>query len=426
MVAESGSQHLVRSMRAPALVIHYITSVMGVGILVLPGVASSQAGPVSLVAWLILVFWSYPFALVFAQMSVKVPSAGGVADFVSTAFGARWGRRSAIFLLLTLIIANPLLGLASGRYLMAAVAPEASNQVVLLVGFCIILGTIAINIVGLRLSSRVQGLLLAALIVFLVAVMVLAAPAADVARLTPFAPNGWLAIGPALLVCFFGFIGWENASPVAEEVRDPERTFPRAIGIAVVAVGILYLAMAAIIVLVQPAGASSTEGITAFSSLLEASFGESAATVGNLVAFLLMALTANAWTLGTSRVVYSSARAGLLPTRLASVDRHGTPRAAVTALVVGYGASVAVLIATNTDESALITATSAAFLIVFLAAVFAGTSILTGSMRRLSWFVTVVTLVLVPFFFSSLPWAAAIAVCAVVGEHVTRRVNEIG
>ncbi|PID53846.1 MAG: hypothetical protein CSA58_04325 [Micrococcales bacterium] len=131
MVDQPQSRGLVRSMRTPALVPHYITSVLGVGILVLPGVAAAVAGPVSLVAWLLLVVWSYPFALVFARLSVRAPSAGGIADFVGSAFGRAWGRRTSIFLLLTLIIANPLLGLASGRSLMAVVAPDAQNRTVL-------------------------------------------------------------------------------------------------------------------------------------------------------------------------------------------------------------------------------------------------------------------------------------------------------
>ncbi|PID54428.1 MAG: hypothetical protein CSA58_11275 [Micrococcales bacterium] len=421
MADESPTGDLVRSIRTPSLVIHYITSVMGVGILVLPGVASSVAGPASLLAWLLLVAWSYPFALVFARLSVKVPSAGGIADFVTAAFGDRWGRRASTFLLLTLIIANPLLGLASGRYLMAVLAPEATNRTILLVGFAIILLTVLTNTLGLRLSTRVQGLLLLALIAFLVTVMLTAVPAADPSRLEPVAPHGWLAIGPALLICFFGFIGWENAAPVAEEVIDPGRTFPRAIAVAVVAVGALYFAMATTIVLVQPAGTTRTEGITAFSDLLRAGFGSSAATAGNLVAFLLMAMTANAWTLGTSRVVYSTARAGLLPARLARVDQHGTPRTAIGALALGYGASVAVLVALDLDESALITATSAAFLIVFLAAVFAATRLLDGRMRLLSWLVTAVTVALVPFFYTSLPWALLIIAAALGGELVGRR-----
>lgn len=126
--------------------------------------------------------------------------------------------------------------------------------------------------------------------------------------------------------------------------------------------------------------------------------------------------------MGTSRVVYSIARQGLLPARLAKVDGHGTPRAAVLALILGYGASVAVLAILNLNESALITATSAAFLVIFLAAVITGTRILTQRrLRTLSWTVAVVTVILLPFFGASLPWAALIAAIAVLLELASRR-----
>jgi amino acid efflux transporter len=231
-----------------------------------------------------------------------------------------------------------------------------------------------------------------------------------------------LPLGPALLVCFFGFIGWENAAPVAEEVVNPRRTFPKAIAAAVIIVGVLYLVMALTVLLSLPKGASRAEGITAFSTVLANSVGSGAATAGKLVAFALLALTTNAWCLGTSRVVYSIARKGLLPARIATVDHRGTPRAAVLTLVVGYGASVGVLAILNLNESALITATSAAFLIIFLTAVLAGTRILTQRrLRMLSWTVAVVTVILLPFFGPSLPWAALIAVAAVVLERVSRR-----
>jgi amino acid efflux transporter len=413
---------LVRTMRAPALAAHYIASVMGVGVLVLPGLAASSAGPLSLVAWGLLVAWSFPFALVFARMSMQLPSAGGVADFVHAAFGTIWGRCTALFLAITLLVANPLLGIAAGRYLCAVLLPGAANRTVLMVGFGIILLAVAVNLLGVRLSSRMQIGLLIVLIGFLVSVIVVALPQGQPERLTPFAPEGWGALGPAILVCFFGFIGWENAAPVAEEVVDPRRTFPRAIAAAVAIVGGLYLLMALTTVLFVPAGTSRTEGITAFDTILSSAVGENAATVGNIVAFVLMVLTTNAWCLGTSRVLFSLSRKRLLPRQLLRTSATGTPVAAVLSLVVGYGASVAVLLALDLDESALIDATSGAFLVVFLAAVLAGTRILIDiRLRLLAWLVAVVTVALLPFFLSSLPWAVLFAVVAVVAEAVTRR-----
>jgi amino acid efflux transporter len=420
--ASSRPGKLVRTMRAPALSAHYIASVMGVGVLVLPGVASSVAGPLSLAAWVILVAWSFPFALVFARMSMRLPSAGGVADFVGEAFGSRWGRRAAVFLAVTLVVANPLLGVAAGRYLAAVLWPGASNRTVLAIGFCIILAAIVVNLLGVRLGSRLQVGLLVVLIGFLVAVIALALPRGDADKLTPLAPHGLSALGPALLICFFGFIGWENAAPVAEEVKDPRRTFPRAIAAAVAIVGALYLLMSLTTVLYLPTGASRADGITAFTVILTRSVGSEAATVGNLVAFVLMTLTTNAWCLGTSRVLYSLSRQGLLPSRLHRTSTTGTPVNAVLALIPAYGASVALLAILDRDESTLIDASSGPFLVVFLAAVLAGTRILTGArLRGLAWFVAAVTVVLLPFFAASLPWAVLIAATAAVAERATRR-----
>lgn len=427
MTEASAGSGLVRTMRAPALTAHYIASVMGVGVLVLPGVAASIAGPLSLVAWVILVAWSFPFALVFARMSMRLPSAGGVADFVSQAFGVKWGRRAAVFLAVTLVVANPLLGVAAGRYLSAVLWPGASNREVLVVGFGIILVAIVVNLLGVRLGTRLQVGLLVALVGFLVVVIAVALPRGDAGNLTPAAPHGIGMLGPALLVCFFGFIGWENAAPVAEEVVDPRRTFPRAIAAAVMIVGALYLLMSLTTVLYLPTDASRAEGITAFTTILTRSVGSEAATVGNLVAFVLMTLTTNAWCLGTSRVLFSLSRQGLLPRRLQRTSATGTPVNAVLALVPAYGASVAALAVLDKDESTLIDATSGAFLVVFLAAVLAGTRILSGTrLRALAWFVAAVTIVMLPFFAASLPWAALIVVAAVVVERATRRPSDPG
>lgn len=72
----------------------------------------------------VLILYSYPFALVFAKMSVRHPTSKGVAQFVEAAFGVRAGRIAAVFLLLTLLAGNPVLGLAVSRYLLAAVDPR--------------------------------------------------------------------------------------------------------------------------------------------------------------------------------------------------------------------------------------------------------------------------------------------------------------
>src|SRR5690242_20000779 len=76
--ARDGKQ-LERTLGVSGLTVHYITSVIGTGVLILPGHAAHSAGPLSLVAWALLVAYSYPFALVFARLSVRHPTSQGIS-----------------------------------------------------------------------------------------------------------------------------------------------------------------------------------------------------------------------------------------------------------------------------------------------------------------------------------------------------------
>ncbi|MFE0028545.1 APC family permease [Amycolatopsis sp. NPDC059021] len=407
---------LQRSMGVSGLVIHYVTSVVGVGILILPGHAAAEAGPLSLLAWALLILYSYPLALTFARLSAQYPSASGIACFVSSGLGARAGRWVGSFLVLSLLIANPVLGLAASRYLLNMWDPDPSALKVVALGFAIMVGSVLFNLFGVKTSSFVQGAVLVALVTFLVVVMTIAMPSADPAHLTPFAPHGWSSIGAALIVCFFGFIGWENAAPVAEEVVDPRRTFRKAIALAVFVIGFLYLTMAATIVLVVPPGAAEGSQITAFTTLLRIVSGETLARVGGIVAVVLLLLATNAWVLGTSRMIYSSARNGLLPAALTKVSaRRNVPYVALLSLIAGYGVPVGLLAVTGSTEERLITATSAAFLLIFLVTFVAAHRLLTGRGARAGNIgVGIVAAAMLPFFGTSLIYAAVLTVLALL------------
>ncbi|MEV6042669.1 APC family permease [Streptomyces xanthochromogenes] len=412
------AQALRRHIGVPGLVVHYLTSVLGVGLLVIPVLAWTTAGPLSLLAWGILIVYSYPFALVFAKLSTLHPTSKGVAQFVEVAFGRRAGRVAALYLLMTLLAANPVLGLIAGRYLLAALAPGASNRASLAAGALVILGCIALNLLGLKVSGRVQLGVLAVVVGVLCAVITLALPQGGTANLGPFAPHGWSALGDCLLICFFGFIGWENAAPVAEEVRDPARTFPRGILWAVCVVGVLYFAMALTVALTLPADQSTQEQLTGFTRLLRLATGADHSTLGYLVAAVLLVLTTNAWCLGTSRVVFALAREGIVPRGLSRVSpRTGTPSRAVLALVPGYSLTLGLLVATDSNESVLIKASSAAYLLVFLLAFLSAMRLVrTGPMRWTIRLVTAVTVLMLPFMGISVGYAAAMLAAAMLVE----------
>ncbi|MGW6533672.1 APC family permease [Streptomyces venezuelae] len=421
--AAPGPPRLVRQLGTSGLVAHYVTSVMGAGVLLIPALAWAEAGPLSLVAWGVLILYSYPFALVFAKLSVRHPTSKGVAQFVEAAFGARAGRIAAVFLLLTLLAGNPVLGLAAGRYLLAAVDPAASNRASLLAGAAVIVFCVALNLWGIRVSTRAQMVVLGSVVLLLAVVIVLALPEGDYGRLTPFAPHGWSSLGSTVLICFFGFIGWENAAPVAEEVRDPERTFPQGILYAVSCVGLLYFAMAFTVSVALPEATAGQSDLTAFVRLLQVATGSGLESTGYLVAGVLLLLTTNAWCLGTSRVVFALARDGILPVRLSRLSRHGrVPARAVLALLPGYAVSVLLLLATDSSETTLIKASSATYLLIFLMAFLAAARLLPpGGTSRLNLLLIATTVVILPFFGVSVVIALAMLLLSVVAERQLRK-----
>jgi amino acid efflux transporter len=353
------------------LAVYYLSSLVGAGVLVVPGIALEVAGPASLLAWVILSLASVPIALTFARFSARYPSAGGVSFLVRTAFGWRPGATIGLFLLFLNLATNPILGLAAARYLAALFGWEGQTPV-LLAGFAVMSLGVLTNMLGIRVASRVQFALVVALVIGLLTVAAVSAPAADVHRLTPFAPNGWWAIGAAIVVCFFSFFGWENVAHAAEEVQDPERSYPRAALVAASGLGLLYCTLALMLALVVPADAA-TDKNAVLSAMLEFSHGETAARIGAALAVALLVITTNAWVLGASRLLFAMSRDGAVPRRLSRVSgRNGAPLAALAVAGVCYGIDFLVLRLIGGDESSLVPFTAASILVVYLATFLAG------------------------------------------------------
>jgi amino acid efflux transporter len=241
-----------RHLGVTGLSVHYIASVLGAGILILPGLALDVAGPGSILAWMFLIGFSYAFAWVIVMLSVRYPSRKGVTLFLRHAFGPAWERGAG--LLLALVIAGgivPVYSIAAARRIVAlGVVPAGWSPN--LIAFLIVVAALGMGLAGLRLGARVQIALVTTVGAVLLLAVCLALPHADPANLSAPVPAGWHGIGMAIALCFFGVIGWDNAASLAEDVRDPARTMPGAAMLAVTAVGLLYLAFAITLVLTGP------------------------------------------------------------------------------------------------------------------------------------------------------------------------------
>ncbi len=99
----------------------YVSSIVGVGILVVPGIAYQLAGPASLVSWLVLILVSFPLAYLFSRISMRYPNNGGIVYFIRLRFGKPLGQATGFLLTLTMIVGNPVMGIASARYFFSSI-----------------------------------------------------------------------------------------------------------------------------------------------------------------------------------------------------------------------------------------------------------------------------------------------------------------
>lgn len=219
----------------------YIAAVLGTGILVLPALALDAAGPASLVAVLAVLLLSIPLAGTFAALAARYPDAGGVATFVRLSLGDTAARMAGYWFLFGVQFGAPVVATLGAEYLVAAVGADRSAVWMIALAFLAL--PLAINFFGLRVSGRVQLALTGLLVVVVVGVVSVTLPAVEPANFEPFMPNGWAGVGVAISLFVWAFAGWEAVTHIAGEFRDPRRTIPIATAIAIVVVGLAYLAL---------------------------------------------------------------------------------------------------------------------------------------------------------------------------------------
>ncbi|MFD3694684.1 APC family permease [Streptomyces sp. NPDC058646] len=400
-----------RGIGVGALVVFYVSSIVGTGILLVPGLTEAQAGPAALLAWVALALASYPFARFFAEVSARNPDASGLGSVVAGGFGPRHGRSASLLLLVTYAVGNPVMGVVSaGSLLRLLGVPDASDTLLYAVAGGFMLLSTGFTLLGVAAGARIQAASLVVLLAGLGTAVVLAAPHMEAASYTPFLEAGWGGVGTAVVIAFFSFLGWENVSTLADQVEDPARSYLRAIRWAVPVVGLLYVCVTAAYLAVPG------DDPLVITALLGASLGEGGAVTGDLLALGLSVIATNAWVLGASRLVGSAARDGLLP-RAVTARAARPPAVLATAYLVVLGA----LAVTGAGvELALIT-TSSCFLLLYIVA--AAAALRAAGPAPALRTTAMVTLLISAGFLAFAGTGLAIALVLALGCHLAAGLN---
>ncbi|MDA0181281.1 amino acid permease [Solirubrobacter phytolaccae] len=383
----------------------YVGAVLGPGVLFIPAVAAREAGPASILAWAGLLALSIPLAATFAALGARQPEAGGTAAYVRRAFGRRAGATTGWWFLAGVVIGAPAVALVGGFYVAELLDAGRGAAVAAAAGMIgIVLVT---NAASLHTTARLQLGLAAVLGALLLVAVVTALPHSQAENWTPFAPNGWLAIGGAASVLMFSFVGWEAGSHLAGELQDPRRQLPRAIGTALAIVVVLYLGLAAATIGV------GTQSDVPLADLMGAGLGDAGRRITALLAVLLTMGTMNTYVAAATRLAGALAEEGNAPRFLTA------PKRALATMAGISGALLLVLALEVVDVDALMRATSALFVAVYVTATAAGHKLLEGTGRAAAGIAFVA--VLVVFGFSGAYILVPLAVIALTKVSSSRR-----
>jgi amino acid efflux transporter len=337
-----------------------IGAVLGTGVISLPALAVHAAGPASLLAWAGLLLLSIPLATTFAALGARYPDGGGVSTYARRAFGPRAATVVGWCFYFAIPIGAPTAAGFAGAYVADSAGGGRQTQLLATGGIIVLVATM--NWFGLRVSGRVQLVIAFVLGGLLLAATVVSLPHAELGNLTPFAPNGWLAVGSAAALLVWAFAGWEVVSSLSGEYRNPARDIGRATGVAIAVITVLYLGVAFATVLVL----GDHPGKAPLSNLLVLGFGEGARPVTTVVAVLLSVGAINAYFAGGARLGAALARDGSLPTWLAHGSTAGAvPRRSLALVALGGLGSLGVITVGDLSLNAPLLMTTGAFALVY-------------------------------------------------------------
>ena len=276
-----------------------------------------------LAVWVVAGLFSVLGALAIAELGAMMPEAGGIYVYLERAFGPLWGFLYGWALFLAIQNgAIAAVAVATATYV-GWFVPLSENGV-RLVAIASIAGLTGVNVRGVTAGATVQNVLTIVKVAAVVILVAIACASGDAANLRPYGPEGpWTSmlgpLGLAMVAALWCYDGWIHLSYIAGEVRDPDRTIPRAALLSTLGCIALYLALNLAYFLVLGAKGMARSDLVA-SETARLSIGPAGAgLVAALVAVSCLGAN-NGFILSGARVYYAMARDGLFFRRLASVS----------------------------------------------------------------------------------------------------------
>lgn len=371
-IADTDEGSLKRALGLPSLVLFGLVYMVPLTVFTTYGIVTETSGgrlPLAYVVTLIAMVFT---ALSYARMAAAIPVAGSAYTYTQRTFGAPTGFLAGWSLMLDYLFLPMLNYLVIGLYLNAAV-PALPEWVIVVVTISIVT---VLNIIGIVSVARANFLIIGIQAVFIVTFLVLSIGRitgyGSVDLLAPFTGDGSAGgmspvLAGAAILCL-SFLGFDAVSTLSEEAKDARRTVPRAIIIATLVSGIVFILLSYVSQLVFPSNEFTDVDSGSLDVMVAAggAFLNALFTAAYVAGATGSALTSQA---SVARILFAMGRDGILPRKVfghVSV-KYSTPVYAI--LVVSVISLLAIVIDLATLASLVSFGALVAFSVVNLSVI---------------------------------------------------------
>jgi len=324
----STERSLVRAIGTWALAAGIINVTVGGGIFRLPADVAAALGPAAPLAYVVCAIAMGLIVLCFAEAGSRVSLTGGPYAYVELAFGPYIGFLTGVLIwfLGTTAVAAVSTVFATNAAKLFPVFEQPTMRAILLIASFATVATV--NILGVKQGSRLNGIATVAKLLPLLLLVLAGAFFIDTANLAITTAPAAGDVTRASIVLIFAFSGIESALVPSGEVREPARTVPRAVFMAMLVITLLYIAIQLVAQgVLGPALATSTTPLADAAGVVLGPWGRIlllSAVVISTFGYL------SGMTLAIPRALYAFGRDGYLPAFIAAVHpRFRTPHISI-------------------------------------------------------------------------------------------------
>jgi basic amino acid/polyamine antiporter, APA family len=343
---------LNRVITRPMLTFFILGDILGAGIYALTGQVAGDVGGAIWSSFLVSFLLALVTAFAYLELVTKYPRAAGAALYVHRAFHV-----TILSFMVTIAVMASGVTSASfsatrvgGRYWTGVFGTE--NPPTVLIGVLVILLVAAVNYRGvgesIKINIAITLIELSGLIfIILIGAWVLIQGEGNPGQAFEFKESGFGAltgITAGAATAFYAFIGFEDSVNMAEEVRDPVRTFPPALLTGIVAASIIYLLVGFTAAMTVPLDVL-TKSSGPLLEVVERGLDWDASTLFSVIAMIAVSNTMLINMLMASRLLYGMANQGVLPAPFAWVSPRKTPW-----FGIAFTTALSILLILTTDD----------------------------------------------------------------------------